>query len=245
MTLKFDLSLLPPAPDLHFEAELWELGIVQVAGVDEAGRGALAGPVAAAAVILYPEISALEALNGVRDSKQMSPQEREDWAPRLKGAAAAWGIGFASHAEIDALGILPSTCLAAMRALEGLQTPARHVLLDFIKLPDCPLPQTSLVKGDARSLSIASASILAKTARDAVLRDLDELYPGYGFARHKGYATAAHYDALERLGPCPVHRRSFRLVKQDHDPRSTETTFTEINVKFRLPTVISRPTRAD
>jgi ribonuclease HII len=142
----------------------------------------------------------------------MVPEEREVWAARLKVEALAWGVGFASHTEIDALGIVPATCLAAMRALEELSIPVQHVLVDFLKLPECILPQTPLVKGDARSLSIASASVLAKTARDAVLRDLDDEYPGYGFARHKGYATAAHYAALERLGPCPIHRRSFKLV---------------------------------
>jgi ribonuclease HII len=213
MAQKFDLSLIPPSPDLSFESALWNLGIVQVAGVDEAGRGALAGPVAAAAVILHPRLANLETLNGVRDSKELTPEEREVWAARLKDEALAWGVGFASHTEIDDLGIVPATCLAAMRALEELSVPIQHVLVDFLKLPDCMLPQTPLVKGDARSLSIASASVLAKTARDAVLRDLDDQYPGYGFARHKGYATAAHYAALERLGPSPVHRRSFKLIK--------------------------------
>jgi ribonuclease HII len=212
MVQKFDLSLIPPSPDLSFESALWNVGSIQVAGVDEAGRGALAGPVAAAAVILHPYLSNLETLNGVRDSKDMAPDEREVWAARLRVEALAWGVGFASHAEIDALGIVPATCLAAMRALEELSVPVQHVLVDFLKLPDCALPQTPLVKGDARSLSIASASVLAKTARDAVLRDLDDQYPGYGFVRHKGYATAAHYAALECLGPCPIHRRSFKLV---------------------------------
>jgi ribonuclease HII len=212
MVQKFDLSLIPPSPDLSFESALWKLGVVQVAGVDEAGRGALAGPVAAAAVILHPHLVNLETLSGVRDSKDMTPEEREVWAARLKDEALAWGVGFASHTEIDALGIVPATCLAAMRALEELTAPVQHVLVDFLNLPDCALPQTPLVKGDARSLSIASASVLAKTARDAVLRDLDDQYPGYGFARHKGYATSAHYAALERLGPCPIHRKSFKLV---------------------------------
>ena len=213
MARKFDLSLIPPAPDLSFEADLWDRGVLPVAGIDEAGRGSLAGPVAAAALALPPDPGLIYSLEGVRDSKEMTPAAREYWAERLKLESLAWGVGFASCIEIDALGIVPATRLAAARALECLQVPVRHLLIDFLHLPDCPLPQTALIKGDARCLSIAAASILAKTARDKLVCDLDDLYPGYGFARHKGYATADHYEALLRLGPCEIHRRTFNLTK--------------------------------
>ncbi len=212
---KFDLRDLPPSPDLEFELSLWKAGFTRVAGVDEAGRGPLAGPVFAAAVILPNTPEVARRLSGVRDSKQMSPVAREAWAPVIKTLALAYGIGCASAQEIDALGILPATRLAARRALEGLSRPPDHLLLDYLQLPDYPAPQASLVKGDARSLSIAAASVLAKTTRDALMCDLDRQYPGYGFAAHKGYGTASHRAALARLGPCPIHRRSFCGVSQE------------------------------
>lgn len=209
----FDRSLLPPAPDLSFEQSLWKVGIFNIAGIDEAGRGALAGPVAAAALVLACDPSLTQILAGVRDSKQMTPQQRELCAGRLKNTALAWGVGYASPREIDILGILPATRLAAQRALEDLNLCPDHLLLDCLFLPDHALPQTSLVKGDCRSLSIAGASVLAKTARDALLRGLDGCYPGYGFAAHKGYGTRAHLEALARMGPCPIHRTSFAPIR--------------------------------
>jgi len=218
MMRKFDRSLLPPAPDLAFEAELWSAGLSAVAGIDEAGRGALAGPVAAGALILPPDLDLIKRLDGVRDSKQMTPAARERWAERLPDIASTCAVGMASSEEIDALGILPATRLAISRALDSLSMSPQHLLIDYIKLPDSPLPQTSLVKGDARSLSIAAASILAKTARDKLLCQLDEQYPGYGFSKNKGYGTAAHRSALARLGPSPVHRRSFRVKELDSQP---------------------------
>lgn len=212
MTLRFDSNELPPWPDLSFEEALWSRGVSLVAGVDEAGRGALAGPVAAAALI-FPILPGLaQTLRGVRDSKQMSAAEREYWAPRLKEIALKWGVGFASVEEIDRLGIVPATRLAVQRALEQLSVRPHHLLVDYLTLPEVDIPQTALVKGDARALSIAAASILAKTARDAYMRQLDLRYPGYGLAAHKGYATSAHLEALARLGPSPVHRRSFSPV---------------------------------
>lgn len=210
MTRKHDAW--PASPDLTFEQTLWQNGLRRVAGLDEAGRGALAGPVCAAAVILPPDASLLQTLAGVRDSKQMTPAERQAWAPRIRTAALAWGVGFAAADEIDALGILAATRLAAVRALEGLTPDA--LLTDFLILPEIALPQTALVKGDRRSLSVAAASVLAKTARDALLCELDGRYPGYGFARHKGYGTQVHRLALERLGPSPLHRRSFAFKKK-------------------------------
>ena len=208
---KFDRSLLPPAPDLSFETPLWEAGVRYVAGIDEAGRGALAGPVCAAAVILPPQADLQQRLAGVRDSKEMTPAARQVWAGRLQSVALAYGVGFASNDEIDTLGIVPATRLAVWRALQQLQLPAGHLLVDYLELPDVPLPQTALVKGDARSLSIASASVLAKTSRDAVMRQLDVQYPGYGLARHKGYGAQAHREALARLGLSPIHRKSFKF----------------------------------
>ncbi len=211
---KFDRSLLPVAPDLSFETALWQAGIQFVAGIDEAGRGALAGPVAAAVLILPADVALAQQLSGVRDSKVMRPDERQYWAGQLRLWALDWGVGFASNDEIDTLRIVPATCLAVQRAMDQMSLVPQHLLLDFLRLPDCALPQTSLVKGDARSLSIAGASILAKTSRDALMSRLDSSYPGYGFATHKGYGTQAHRQALARLGPSPIHRRSFRLVGQ-------------------------------
>jgi ribonuclease HII len=213
MTGKFDPGLLPERPDLQFETPLWEAGTLYIAGVDEAGRGSWAGPVSAGAVVLPPHSDILERLAGVRDSKQMTPDARAYWADQIRTAAYAWGVGFASSDEIDDLGILPATRLAVHRALEALDSPVDYLLVDFLTLPEVRLPQLPLVKGDARSLSIAAASVLAKTARDALLVQLDRDFPGYGFARHKGYGTAAHREALARLGPSRIHRRSYAPVR--------------------------------
>lgn len=211
MPAKFDRSLIPPAPNLSFETALWEMGRVAVAGIDEAGRGALAGPVAAGVVVLPVDERIAERLMGVRDSKEMTPNERSAWAARLPGLAADWSVGFASAQEIDALGIVPATRLAIQRALDGLVSQPDHLLIDYLVLPDCSLPQTPLVKGDARSLSIAAASILAKTKRDQIMGELDSRYPGYDFAAHKGYGTVAHIQALRILGFSAEHRRSFQI----------------------------------
>ncbi|MBN2547522.1 MAG: ribonuclease HII [Anaerolineales bacterium] len=210
MVKRFDRNLLPASPNLEFEKMLWGDGVQLVAGVDEAGRGALAGPVAAAALILPVEASLCQKLPGVRDSKQMTPDQREYWAAQLRSTAVAYGIGFASQREIDDMGILPATHLAVRRALVGLPLSPQHLLLDYLELPGCMLPQTALVKGDARCLSIAGASILAKTARDEVMRQLDKYYPGYGLAVHKGYGTLAHRKAIAIMGLSPIHRVSFR-----------------------------------
>lgn len=206
-------SRTPDKPGLDFEKPLWESGCLWVAGIDEAGRGALAGPVVAAAVILPADLTIASALAGVRDSKQMTPTQREAWAEAIRRQAIAWAIGVASVDEIDRRGIAPATRLAAQRALQGLSITPGHVLLDFIRLHEVNLPQTALIKGDQRCLSIASASVLAKTYRDALMHELEEQYPGYGFAQHKGYGTAAHWKALCQLGVSPVHRRSFRPVQ--------------------------------
>jgi ribonuclease HII len=209
----FDVSLLPPDPDLSFEQILWQAGIIDVAGIDEAGRGALAGPVTASAVILPQKEGLSELLKGVRDSKQMTPSEREIAREQISEYAKCWGVGFATSDEIDQVGIVPATRLAARRAVECLSLPPSHLLLDYLFLPEVTIPQTALIKGDCRSLSIAVASVLAKTSRDALMRELDQTYPGYGFATHKGYGTRAHREALQRLGPSPIHRLSFTLLK--------------------------------
>ena len=211
---KFDRSLLPDHPDLSFERDLWHRGLKMVAGVDEAGRGALAGPVAAGAVILPSDATDLEnCLAGVRDSKEMKPQDRDIWAAAIKENALAWAVGFASVEEIDRIGILPATCLAISRAIGKMGLKVDHILVDYITLPDAVVPQTPLVKGDARSLSIACASILAKTERDALLEAMDGEFPGYHFASNKGYGTQAHREAIGELGPCPQHRRTFAPVR--------------------------------
>lgn len=198
-------------PTLEFELSLWHDGFSRLAGIDEAGRGAWAGPVTAAAVILPPDPSVANSLERVRDSKLMTPAEREAWAPRIRETAAAWGVGFASAAEIDALGIVPATKLAAVRALEDLAPD--YLLTDFLVFREIDLPQTALVKGDQRSLSVAAASVLAKTARDARMREMDRKYPGYGFAQHKGYGTRLHRLSIKKLGTCEIHRRSFSIGK--------------------------------
>lgn len=211
---RFDRSLIPVHPDLSFETNCWLNGLSLVAGLDEAGRGAWAGPVFAAAVVLPPEPGIEHALAGVRDSKQMSPTQREHWAGEIQSLSLAWGIGWAEAAEIDVIGILPATRLAMSRAVEQLGEIPEYLLVDGnFRLPELPLPQQALVKGDCRSLSIAAASVLAKTARDSLLTDYEADYPGYGFARHKGYGTALHRAALAELGACEIHRRSFAPIR--------------------------------
>jgi ribonuclease HII len=214
MVKKFDRALIPASPDLNFERALWSQGVQLVAGIDEAGRGALAGPVAAGVVILPTRQDLTIQLSGVRDSKQMTPDQRAKWAQKLRLIALAWGVGLASASEIDAFGIVPATRLAVQRALRQLSIQPQHLLLDFLQLPQVSLPQTPLVKGDERSLSIAVASILAKTTRDALLCEYEQQFPGYGFASHKGYGTLAHRMAMQRLGLSPIHRRSFQWKEE-------------------------------
>ena len=190
---------MPDFPSLDIERALWANGALWIAGIDEAGRGALAGPVAAAAVIL-PQIESFTLeLKGVRDSKQMTPAQREYWNRAIREAAVTFGVGLASAKEIDSLGINPATKLAAERAIKALSVVPDHLLIDHFQLPDFPIPQTSIPKGDVISLSVAAASVLAKTTRDAFLFELDKQYPDYEFANHKGYGTAAHRDAIMRF----------------------------------------------
>lgn len=213
MAVKFDLSLVPTSPDLSLEQSLFNAGVGYIAGLDEAGRGAWAGPVTAAAVILNPVLPTNPLLGEVRDSKQLRLEQRWRLEPVIKQTALAWGIGFASNEEIDQIGILPATRIAMTRALQALQIHPQHLLIDALLLPEITIPQTSLIKGDQRSLSIAAASILAKTARDRFMQELANRENRYIFEHNKGYGTRAHQEALNAYGPCPVHRFSYSPVK--------------------------------
>lgn len=204
---------VPKKPTLEYEKQLWGDGFRIVAGLDEAGRGAWAGPVYAAAVVLPTDTRMIDLLNGVRDSKRMTLLQRNRWRRCIQSASISWTIGSATHEEIDKLGIVPATSLAMRRAIDEMTYEPTYLLVDYIEISNCACPQISLTKGDCRSLSIAAASVLAKTARDAYMVKLDQRFPGYGFARHKGYGTRQHRTALTKLGPCPVHRYSFRPIR--------------------------------
>ena len=194
---------------LQFETALWAEGVAHVAGVDEAGMSPLAGPVAAAAVIFAPK----SRIPGVDDSKKLDAETRDRLAVEIKARAVAWAVAFAEVEEIDRINIYWAGLLAMRRAVEGLSPAPQHILIDARRLKDVQTPQQAIVKGDCKSLTIAAASILAKTARDALMRKLDGEYPGYGFSKHKGYPVREHVAALARLGASPVHRRSFAPVR--------------------------------
>lgn len=202
-------------PSLEHEKLLWAEGYTAVAGLDEAGRGALAGPVVAGAVVLPKGAEPGGVWAEVRDSKILSPARREELAEAIRAAALAWAVGEAAPAEIDAIGIAPATRLAMQRAIDALSPRPDYLLLDWVRLERVNLPQESFTKGDARIVSIAAASILAKVHRDGLLVALDSRYPLYGFAGHKGYGAAAHLAAIERHGPCPQHRMSFAPMRQE------------------------------
>jgi len=205
---------MSPRPDLREEMALYRQGYRLVAGLDEAGRGSWAGPVAAGAVILPLDNGRLEqALDGVRDSKELGPLERERLYDVIQAEALAVGMGMVPPDQIDELGIVPATKEAMALAIAQLPYPPDFLLVDFIGLPRLDCPQKSIVHGDALSLSIAAASIVAKVSRDRFMVELDGQYPGYGFARHKGYGTPQHRAALDRLGPCPIHRFSYTPVR--------------------------------
>ena len=204
---------MPTRPDWSAERLLWKQGYLRVAGVDEVGRGPLAGPVMAAAVVFPPSFRT-RLLPGLRDSKQLTAKARERLTPQVRRFAAGVGIGSASPAEIDALGIVGATVAAMSRAIRQLPQSADHLLVDALRLECDGLPCRPIIHGDALCSSIAAASIVAKVARDSLMVELDALHPGYGFARHKGYPTVEHLAALERLGPTPLHRRSFAPVRR-------------------------------
>jgi ribonuclease HII len=188
----------------------WELPPGRVAGVDEAGRGPLAGPVVAAAVILEPS----RPVNGLRDSKQLSPSRREKLYDEITGKALAWAVGRAEAGEIDRINILQATLLAMQRAINALQPCAEHALIDGNRCPQLTIPAQAIVKGDSRVAAISAASIIAKVTRDREMLELDLQYPGYGLAQHKGYPSKAHIEALEVLGLTPQHRRSYAPVRR-------------------------------
>lgn len=199
---------------LFFEKELWPV-YKNIAGLDEAGRGALAGPVCVGAVILPSDEPLLtRTLSGARDSKQMTPRSRFDLASQIKSIARGWGIGFSTAEEIDQLGIVPATRLAASRAVEMLPIFPEYLLTDFrLELPELDLSQSAIVKGDQKSLSIACASILAKTTRDEYMLELDTEYPEYGFVRHKGYGTLMHRKKILGIGHSNIHRKTFEIKR--------------------------------
>lgn len=211
------------SPTIALECQLFSQGLVHIAGLDEVGRGAWAGPVVAAAVILplYKEDSSdstrrlsiriiiPEELSGVRDSKLLSPRRREELYDIIIGAALAVGTGVVEPEEIDAKGIIPATHQAMRLAMSELAVAPQYLLIDYLVLPDVETPQQAIVHGDVKCLSIAAASIIAKVHRDRLMVDLDDRYSGYGFARNKGYGTPFHQEALTRLGPSPMHRLSW------------------------------------
>jgi len=202
---------------LEFEHALWQENLTHIAGVDEAGRGPLAGPVVAAAVVLpqrWLEAGLDERLHDLNDSKQLTEAQRENFFSVLTTHPEIHhAIAVVNEAIIDRINILQATHRAMNEALAQLQPPPEHVLVDGRPVKTMRFPQTALVKGDARSYSIAAASVLAKVTRDRLMLEFDRQYPGYGFAEHKGYGTPQHLAAIARLGPCPIHRRSFAPLK--------------------------------
>lgn len=201
---------------------MWQLeqkaalkGYKYIAGVDEAGRGPLAGPVVSAAVILPKDFTC----PGIDDSKKLSEKKRALLFPQIKDSAVAVGVGICSHIEIDRINILQASLLSMKRAVDNLSRPPDFLLIDGKFTIDSPLDQSAVIKGDSKSVSIAAASIIAKVTRDAIMKDLHEQYPVYDFDRHKGYPTKAHKAAILTHGPCPVHRKTFKGVKEAADVR--------------------------
>jgi len=204
----------PPSAPYRYEGRAWRDGIVRVAGLDEAGRGPLAGPVVAAAVIISPE----RRIKGLADSKILTAERREVLYGLIHERAVAVGVGIVDHLTIDRINILEATRLAMRLALENLGVVPELVITDFVALRDLPCPQKNLVDGDARCATVAAASIVAKVTRDRIMVDADTEFPEYGFARHKGYGTADHRAALDKHGPCALHRLTFSGVGRQGEP---------------------------
>ena len=188
-------------------------GFAYIAGIDEAGRGPLAGPLVAAAVILYPSITQSPFISLIRDSKTLSERQREQARQVVKSHAQSIGVGISPTEFIDQHGIMIATTSAMNQAVDKLSITPDFLLVDAVSLKDNPLPSNSFIKGDAKCLSIAAASIIAKTTRDNIMQHVDKIYPLYGFSQHKGYGTQKHLAMLKHLGPSPIHRRSFAPVK--------------------------------
>ena len=199
-------------PTYEEEAHLFGQGYSLVAGLDEVGRGPLAGPVAAGVAVLPRNLKG-QWVGLIRDSKQMTPTQREQALPYIQNAALALGVGMSTSQEIDDIGIVQATRLAMTRALDSLPLLPQFLLLDAFPLPGVAIPQKAIIRGDALCLSIAAASIVAKVTRDRLMVEQDAKFPGYGFARHKGYGTKEHIRSLMRLGPCAIHRRTFAPIK--------------------------------
>ncbi len=197
-------------PHLDHERQFWQAGHTHVAGIDEAGRGAWAGPVVAAAVIL--DLTKADRLSAVNDSKQLSARQRETLYQIIVDNCRAFGVGHGTVEEIDSIGIVPATRLAMTRALEALSPQPDALIIDAVRLPKVNLPQSVFFFADSISLSVAAASIIAKVTRDRLMVELDAQYPRYDFARHKGYGTRIHQVALQSIGPCEIHRRSFKPI---------------------------------
>jgi ribonuclease HII len=219
-TLKKNFPFPVPAKfwnRLSYECDLWRKGLARVAGVDEAGCGPLAGPVVAATVVFplsWLETGLPSKFRGLNDSKQLTEEEREKFFDRIQShPEIQFAVSIVDVETIDRINIRQAAWQGMNRALEQLQPRADHVLVDGLRIRWLAYPQTALVRGDARSYSIAAASILAKVTRDRIMLDLDKQFPGYGFADHKGYSTRRHFAALEKLGPCPIHRKSFGPMK--------------------------------
>jgi ribonuclease HII len=198
----------PPSAPYRYEAQAWRAGLAHVAGLDEAGRGPLAGPVVAAAVIFTSD----RRVKKLCDSKLLSPERREELFHVITDRAVAVGVGIVDHETIDRVNILQATRLAMLEALRGLAVAPDLVITDFVKLSGLSCPQRNLVDGDQRCATVAAASIIAKVTRDRLMLEADKQFPEYGFARHKGYATTDHLAALDRHGPCALHRRTFAGV---------------------------------
>lgn len=194
----------------HYEKKLWQQSITHLAGVDEAGRGPLAGPVVAAAVIFQPGVE----IDGVDDSKQLSHERRLVLYEQIIPQCVSYGVGIVSVQDIDRINIYQAAMYAMKRALADLSPQPEHVLVDGRAIPAFDLPQTAIIKGDAKSFTIGAASIIAKVVRDIIMVDYHRQFPHYDFAQHKGYPTVGHYEALRRYGPCAIHRRSFNLERK-------------------------------
>jgi ribonuclease HII len=195
---------------LHFEKVLWKTGITRIAGVDEVGIGPLAGPVVAAAVVFPPDTR----IDGVHDSKLLDAATRERLDAEIRSRASGVGIGVVEIDEIDKINVYHAGLRAMQLAVGSLPVSPHHVLVDSRTIPDLPMPQNSFDKGDGISFSIAAASIVAKVYRDRLMTEMDAIYPGYGFAEHKGYATPVHQAAIRKLGPCAIHRKSFDYIRE-------------------------------
>lgn len=201
------------------EKECWRLGYKRVAGLDEAGRGPLAGPVVAAIFVITPDFR----LDGLNDSKQLTSRQREEYFEFLTSGEWEYGIGIVGAEEIDRLNIYQASRVAMFKALKTLSIPPDFLLVDALNVPDTTIDQKPLIHGDARSVAIAAASVIAKYTRDQLMTEYDQMFPGYGFVKHKGYPTAQHYQALAELGPSPIHRRSFRLDRQTQPVKDSVT----------------------